>query len=691
MLEICQKELDSLLWELRKRDQGHRLSWERFKGAFLAKSTQESIQNLSRQCESLNSLLWIDVAVLGATIHKEVREGRKEQQEWHQADTKITLAIRDGAILDWLTPTDYSSEQSDFISRRQEGTGQWLLDCVEFQEWMHTDRQTLLCPGIPGVGKTILTAIVVNDLATRFTDNTTIGIAYIFCNFRRQGEQQPKDLLESLLRQLAEVQASLPESVMALYNKHKGRRTRPSLDEISTSLRSVVAVFSKVFIIVDAIDECQVLGGYRSKFLSKIFALQKETKVKLFATFRTNLDIEKNFKGHLSREILASDRDVQTYLDGHMSQLHECVSSSPKLQEEIKAVFSMTVGGMFLLAEFYLRELGQLQVPKAIRTALNQFKIEAQDSSDNRKFKVLLKVYDRAMDRIIGQGDDFGLLAKKVLSWITYATRPLTTLELRHAMAVEIGELELDEENLPKIGDLVSVCAGLVTVDKTSDIVRLVHKTAQEYFEHTQTRWFPDADADIATICVTYLSHSAFEGVGGPKDNDFEKPLQSNHLFEYAARNWGHHARTRPANSELNMLVLQFLESKSKVAGASHAMLTLGNHFFHRQKAAMGVKGLHLAAYFGLRNAAIELLKKGHDLEAIDADGRTPLIWAIDNGQEELVGVLLPKVLGIDKCDTSRRTALHHAASIGQITSMHLLIQHQADVEARDFQGQTPL
>jgi hypothetical protein len=31
-------------------------------------------------------------------------------------------------ILDWLTPMDYAAQQQDFISRRQAGTGQWLLD-----------------------------------------------------------------------------------------------------------------------------------------------------------------------------------------------------------------------------------------------------------------------------------------------------------------------------------------------------------------------------------------------------------------------------------------------------------------------------------------------------------------------------------------------------------------------------------
>jgi hypothetical protein len=32
---------------------------------------------------------------------------------------------------------------------------------------------------------------------------------------------------------------------------------------------------------------------------------------------------------------------------------------------------------------------------------------------------------------------------------------------------------------------------GLVTVDKQSNIIRLVHYTAQEYFERNQSTWFP--------------------------------------------------------------------------------------------------------------------------------------------------------------------------------------------------------
>ena len=66
------------------------------------------------------------------------------------------------------------------------------------------------------------------------------------------------------------------------------------------------------------------------------------------------------------------------------------------------------------------------------------------------------------MKRIYGQIKDQEELAVQVLSWITCAKRPLATWELRYALATEIGESQLDEENLPDVEDIVSVCAGLV-------------------------------------------------------------------------------------------------------------------------------------------------------------------------------------------------------------------------------------
>ena len=90
------------------------------------------------------------------------------------------------------------------------------------------------------------------------------------------------------------------------------------------------------------------------------------------------------------------------------------------------------------------------------------------------------------MERIEGQLQGHARRARQVLAWITCAERPLHKSELQHALGVELGERVLDKENIPDTEVLVSVCAGLVTVDEESSIVRLVHYTTQEYFEETQ-------------------------------------------------------------------------------------------------------------------------------------------------------------------------------------------------------------
>src|SRR5436309_1413742 len=206
----------------------------------------------------------------------------------------------------------------------------------------------------------------------------------------------------------------------------------------------------------------------------------------------------------------------------------------------------------FLLAQLHLDSLIGKRSPKAIRIALKTLP-KGSEALDN--------AYEEAMERIEGQIADSQELAKQVLSWITCAKRPLTTLELRYALAVEIGESELDEENLPEIEDMVSVCAGLVTVDEESNIIRLIHYTTQEYFERTWTSWFPNAQRDIATTCVTYLTFDAFEAGFCSTDEAFETRLQLNPLYDYAARNWGHHAH---ATSAVEQLVVDFLKSEAK-------------------------------------------------------------------------------------------------------------------------------
>ena len=275
---------------------------------------------------------------------------KDEVERLHERQNRRERQEEDQAILNWLTPIDYAAQQSDFISRRQEGTGQWLLESAEFRAWIETDQQTLFCPGMPGAGKTILTSIVVEDLTARFRDDKSIGIAYLYCNFRRQDEQNIDELLASLLKQLAESQLSLPGSVKDLYDRYKTKRTRPSQKEISETIHIVTKSYSRVFVIVDALDECQVSHGCRMTFLSELFSLQAKYGAKLFATSRFILEISENFKGSIQLEIRARKEDVQTYLDHHISPQRAFLRKNLALQNEIKAKIIEAVKGMYVFS-----------------------------------------------------------------------------------------------------------------------------------------------------------------------------------------------------------------------------------------------------------------------------------------------------------------------------------------------------
>lgn len=252
-----------------------------------------------------------------------------------------------GHILNWLTSTDYGPQQSDFFKRRQQGTGEWFLASEPYLTWLNQGNQTLFCPGIPGAGKTIITSIVINDLLDRFRNEVTVGIAYIYFNFRRNDEQDISHLLASILKQLVQGQSSLPEGIQKLYNTHETQRTRPSDDEILQATRSVATTYSQVFVILDALDECQITDARRSKFLSVIFNLQTATEVNLFATSRPIQDIKQQFQDCITQEILASDGDIGRYVQGHMSELPGFILGRPDIQQEIKEGIIKAVNGMY--------------------------------------------------------------------------------------------------------------------------------------------------------------------------------------------------------------------------------------------------------------------------------------------------------------------------------------------------------
>ena len=141
-----------------------------------------------------------------------------------------------------------------------------------------------------------MVSIVVDRLFKEFRNDRGIGIAFLYCNFRQQQEQQLIDLFLSLLKQFSQRQPLLPECVTRLYKDHEKNRTRPSFDKISNALYFVIANCSRAFIIIDALHECSGADRVLPRYMEELFSLQEKTGCSILATSRPILGIPKEFE-----------------------------------------------------------------------------------------------------------------------------------------------------------------------------------------------------------------------------------------------------------------------------------------------------------------------------------------------------------------------------------------------------------
>lgn len=71
--------------------------------------------------------------------------------------------------------------------------------------------------------------------------------------------------------------------------------------------------------------------------------------------------------------------------------------------------------------------------------------------------------------------------------------------------------------------------------------------------------------------------------------------------------------------------------------------------------------------------------------------GRTPLMYAVRNDDMEILQLLMDAGAKIDTRSNMKQTALHIAAVSGQPKMVDFLVEHGAEVDARDYRGHTPL
>ena len=303
------------------------------------------------------------------------------------------------------------------------------------------------------------------------------------------------------------------------------------------------------------------------------------------------------------------------------------------------------------------------------------------------------------MRRIRDQESERREIAFKVLAWVSYVFRSLSLKELQHAVAVNPGDTDLDDDLIIDGSNLTALCAGLVIVDPRTNIVNLVHYTTRDYFEKARSAYFPNFHATITMSCATYLTFDML------KSADIWQIYRECPLAVYAAQYMANHARQNPEealeSSVLDILcqllshpdkrkpLLALLDSLDII---KHGMLypnqtsslldiynatepttqgqleslfgsmtdlteglslssTEGDEEVEEDRRSLEtqveasripeVTALHLAASMGLAKVAALLLKETPNIDAVDETGTTALAVAMERGFEKAVEILV--------------------------------------------------
>jgi hypothetical protein len=263
---------------------------------------------------------------------------------------------------------------------------------------------------------------------------------------------------------------------------------------------------------------------------------------------------------------------------------------------------------------------------------------------------------------------------------------------MQHAIAaidLDFEEEYFDQEGLPEVDILLAVCAGIVTIEKESAVIRLVHYTAEEYFERRRHELFPEAQTAIAGACIKYLSLKNFPGAC-ESDKDMLLRLQSYPLLRYTGLHWGNHVRGTFEQTRMDQLV-SFLNDNVAIKVAIQVQYIPKHRYYGwSQWYPREVPPIVVAASFGLSHV-MTFLKSETIINAIGTDGQTALIAAAKGGHCTVVRQLLESGADVEAQDAGGESALIVSATYGHEGVFDQLLKVGADVRKQAEDGWTAL
>ncbi len=153
--------------------------------------------------------------------------------------------------------TTYNHETALSQARRK-GASSWIFNTKEYKEWKSSNSSsTLLCSGIVGAGKTIISSSVIEDLVV--TKSANSSVAYFFCKDNDFESLKAREIMGSLARQFL---SSIPAK---LFNKIDQVNDGIALnrDQIISYMIRLLPTNIQYVIVLDGLDECTAEESYQ--------------------------------------------------------------------------------------------------------------------------------------------------------------------------------------------------------------------------------------------------------------------------------------------------------------------------------------------------------------------------------------------------------------------------------------------
>ncbi|ROV90340.1 hypothetical protein VMCG_09750 [Cytospora schulzeri] len=384
-------------------------------------------------------------------------------------DTYLTVrwqqvATMEAGMLDSLCPDEYHiaqlKRQKELHSSRLPASGHWLTDDERYTMWCEGKLRILWCPGHPGAGKTYMASCIVDDLESLLRSGN-MGLAYVFCEANRHGQQSEQRVLEAFTRQLM---ARKPELCQDL--KDSLTNSLPTIGDRKTLLKKVLGRFQGSFLVLDALDEFSPDYSDRRDLASSLKNIVEEcgdNTTRLCITSRESSGIEEALSsGWALAETLnvrSSKGDirklVETAYDRAAPAIHWLKNDHELKQLAIEKVIDKS-DCIFKLADLQIKSALNSPSKKAMKRALDTLTTDVNH------------YYEESLQRIVNQGRT-GQTVLDLLTWLTYTKTPIYMHQLEFALGIEpnqpIGEDFADQVvDLPRF---IGLSEGLATLGNT--------------------------------------------------------------------------------------------------------------------------------------------------------------------------------------------------------------------------------